>query len=149
MTERAPEWLDEEEMAAWRALLTAHRRLVHRLDSELQASQELSVADYGVLVELSEAEEGRMRMSELAERLGLSPSGLTRRLDSMVRGGLVERRSCPTDRRGTFAVLTPEGRTRLAQAAPDHVAHVRHHFVERLSRPQLRALADALHALET
>lgn len=135
-------------MSAWRALLTAHRRLLQRLDSELQAAQDLSVADYAVLVELSEAESGRMRMSELADHLGLSPSGLTRRLDSMVRAGLVERSSCPTDRRGTFAVLTSVGRSRLAQAAPDHVAQVRQHFVDRLSRPQLRALADALHALE-
>ena len=85
-----------------------------------------------------------MRMSELAERLLLSPSGLTRRLDGLVSAGLVERQRCPTDRRGAFAVLTPAGRKRLEQAAPDHVDQVRRHFVSRLSRKQLDVLADAL-----
>lgn len=141
------QWLDDEEMRAWRSLLSAHRRLLHQLDTELQATQKLSVADYGVLVELSEAEEGRMRMSELAERALFSPSGLTRRLDALVEAGWVERVRCPTDRRGAFAVITEAGRSRLAQAAPDHVDQVRRHFVERLSRQQLLALADALEAV--
>ena len=104
----------------------------------------MSVTDYGVLVQLSEAEGGRMRMSELAELLLLSPSGLTRRLDGLVSAGLVERHRCPTDRRGAYAVLTPAGRARLEAAAPDHVEQVRRNFVDRLSRRQLAALADAL-----
>ncbi len=137
-------WLDEEEMRAWRSLLTAHRRLLHALDAELQATQDMSVTDYGVLVELSEAEGGAMRMSELAEHTLLSPSGLTRRLDALVEAGWVERVRCQADRRGAFAVITKAGRTRLAQAVPDHVDQVRRHFVERLSREQLLALADAL-----
>lgn len=140
-------WLDDDEMRAWRSLLSAHRRLMHQLDAELQATQKLSVADYGVLVELSEAEGGRMRMSELAERALFSPSGLTRRLDALVEAGWVERVRCPTDRRGAFAVITRSGRARLAQAAPDHVDQVRRHFVERLTRQQLQALADALEAV--
>jgi DNA-binding MarR family transcriptional regulator len=115
-----------------------------RLDAELQATQGMSVSDYGVLVQLSEAEGGRMRMSELADRLLLSPSGLTRRLDGLVHSGLVDRVRCPTDRRGAFAVLTPAGHARLEQAAPDHVEQVRRHFVDRLSRRQLEALVDAL-----
>ncbi|MHB8682139.1 MAG: MarR family winged helix-turn-helix transcriptional regulator [Acidimicrobiales bacterium] len=137
-------WLDDEEMRAWRALLSAHRRLLQRLDAELQATQDLSVSDYGVLVELSEAEGGALRMSDLAERMLLSPSGLTRRLDNLVEAGLVERVRCREDRRGSFAVLTPAGRERLERAAPDHVEQVRHHFVELLSRQQLRQLAEAL-----
>jgi DNA-binding MarR family transcriptional regulator len=140
-------WLDDVELRAWRSLLGAHRRVLQRLDADLLAAQEMSVADYGVLVELSEAGDGRMRMSELAERLLLSPSGLTRRLDTMVAAGLVERLRCPTDRRGAYAVLTAAGRARLEQAAPDHVVQVRRHFVERLSRAQLVALADALEAV--
>ena len=115
-----------------------------RLDAELQASQGMSVSDYGVLVQLSEAEGGHMRMSELADRLLLSPSGLTRRLDGLVRAGFVNRTRCPTDRRGAFAVLTDAGRARLEQAAPDHVEQVRRHFVDRLTRDQLKALVDAL-----
>ncbi len=120
---------------------------MQRLDAELEAAQEMSVADYGVLVQLSKAPEGRMRMSELAELSQLSPSGLTRRLDTLVAAGLVERARCPTDRRGAFAVLTPTGRARLERAVPDHVAQVRRHFVERLTREQLVALADALEEL--
>ncbi|MGA2521913.1 MAG: MarR family transcriptional regulator [Acidimicrobiales bacterium] len=139
----ATPWLDDLEMHAWRSLLRAHSRLIGRLDADLQASQGMSVTDYGVLVEL-EGEGGQMRMSELAERLLLSPSGLTRRLDSLVSSGLVERHRCPTDRRGSYAALTPAGRARLEEAAPDHVAQVRRHFVERLTRRQLSALADAL-----
>ena len=137
-------WLDEVEMRAWRSLLGAHRRLLQRLDAELQATQGMSVSDYAVLVELSEAEGGQMRMTELAERMQLSPSGLTRRLDTLVGSGMVERARCPTDRRGAFAVITPAGRDRLARAAPDHVEQVRRHFVDRLSRRQLVELADAL-----
>jgi DNA-binding MarR family transcriptional regulator len=140
-------WLDDVESRAWRGLLGAHRRLLQRLDAELQATQGLSVSDYGVLVELSEAEGGAMRMSDLAERMLLSPSGLTRRLDSMVEAGLVERARCPTDRRGAFAVLTPAGRARLEAAAPDHVDQVRRHFVDRLSRDQLETLGEALEAV--
>jgi DNA-binding MarR family transcriptional regulator len=115
-----------------------------RLDAELQASQGMPVSDYGVLVQLSEADGGRMRMSELADRLLLSPSGLTRRLDGLVHAGLVDRARCPTDRRGAFAVLTEAGRARLETAAPDHVEQVRRHFVDRLSRQQLESLVDAL-----
>jgi len=131
-------------MSAWRSLLSAHARLISLLDAELQASQGMSVSDYGVLVNLSEAEDGRMRMSDLAERLLLSPSGLTRRLDGLVKAGLVSRARCPTDRRGALAVLTKAGWKRLEQAAPDHVAQVRRHFVDKLNRRQLQALVDAL-----
>ena len=136
-------------MHAWRSLLRAHARLIARLDADLQASQGMSVSDYGVLVQLSEEEGGRMRMSELADRLLLSPSGLTRRLDGLVHAGLVERHRCPTDRRGAFAVLTPAGHVRLQAVAPDHVEQVRRHFVDRLSRKQLEALADALDKVTT
>jgi DNA-binding MarR family transcriptional regulator len=137
-------WLDDLEMRAWRSLLRAHTRLLARLDADLQCTQGMSVTDYGVLVNLSEEEGGRMRMSELADRLLLSPSGLTRRLDGLVSTGLVERTRCPTDRRGAYAVLTAAGWARLRRAAPDHVGQVRRHFVDRLSREQLALLADAL-----
>jgi DNA-binding MarR family transcriptional regulator len=137
-------WLDDLEQQAWRALLRAHAQLMSSLDAELEATQGMALADYGVLVNLAESDDGRMRMSDLAERLLLSPSGLTRRLDGLVAAGLVERVRCPTDRRGAFAVLTPAGRKRLQRAAPDHVDQVRRHFISRLSRKQLAALADAL-----
>jgi len=144
MTLETVAWLDPLEMRAWRALLTAHARLLSRLDAELQASSSMSVADYAVLVHLSEAEGGHLRMSELAEALLLSPSGLTRRLDGLVRGGYVERTKCPTDRRGAYASLTDLGRRRLDEVAPRHLEQVRRNFIDRLDRSQLEALSDAL-----
>jgi DNA-binding MarR family transcriptional regulator len=140
-------WLDDLEQQAWRALLRAHAQLMARLDAELQASEGMALADYAVLVNLDEAYDGRMRMSDLAERLLLSPSGLTRRLDGLVAAGMVERVRCPTDRRGAFAVLTPAGRKRLQRAAPNHVEQVRRHFITRLSRKQLASLAEALEVI--
>ena len=83
-------------------------------------------------------------MSELAGHLHLSPSGLTRRLDLLVREGLVVRESCPSDRRAVYAVLTARGRERLEEAAPDHVAAVRRHLIDRLDDEQLVHLAEAL-----
>ena len=144
LTVQEARWLDELESRSWRALLGAHSRLMSRLDTELQSAQQMSLADYGVLVHLSETEDGMLRMSDLAERLLLSPSGLTRRLDRLVSTGLVARVRCPTDRRGSYAKLTPAGRRRLQSAAPDHVEQVRMHFVDRLSRHQLASLVDAL-----
>jgi DNA-binding MarR family transcriptional regulator len=141
-------WLDDLESRAWRSLLAAHSRLVADLDDELMASQGLSLNEYGVLVTLSEAPDDRLRMSELAEELHISPSGLTRRLDGLVRAGLVERLQCPDDRRGSYAVLTPAGRLRIEQAAPDHVEQVRRHFIDRLDRRQLAALVEALQEVE-
>jgi len=140
----SPVWLDDVEMRAWQSLLSAHWRLLSRLDAELQTTQSMSLADYEVLVQLSQDEAGRMRMSELAERLMLSPSGLTRRLDGLVTAGLVDRVRCPTDRRGAYAVLTGAGRRRLEQVAPSHVEQVRRHFIDRLDRDQLSALAEIL-----
>jgi DNA-binding MarR family transcriptional regulator len=147
MPTTAPPWLDPLEMRAWRSLLSAHARLLARLDAELEASSGMSVADYGVLVHLSEAEGGHMRMSELAAALLLSPSGLTRRLDGLVAAGFVERAKCPTDRRGAYAVLTETGRKRLEEVAPKHVEQVRRNFIDRLDRQQLKALSDALGAI--
>ena len=90
-----------------------------------------------------------MRMSELAVLLRLSPSGLTRRLDGLVRAGLVARETCPSDRRGTNAVLTEDGWALVQAAAPDHVAGVRRHLVDRLSRRQLQQLASTLRTLRS
>jgi DNA-binding MarR family transcriptional regulator len=83
-------------------------------------------------------------MAELAAHLMLSPSGLTRRLDGLVKDGLVERRACPSDRRGSFAVLTEKGRAVLEEAAPTHVEGVRRYVIDPLSRDELTAFAGAL-----
>lgn len=116
----------------WRQLLCVESHLQDRLDQELREAHQLTLAEYGVLVHLSEAGPDGLRMSDLADRLLLSRSGLTRRIDSMVRAGLVERNSCPADGRGAMAVLTADGAARLAEAAPTHVAGVRRYLVNAL-----------------
>lgn len=103
-----------------------------RLDRELRAQHTLSLGDYDVLVHLSEAPERCLRMSELADRLLLSRSGLTRRLDGLVREGWVARKACPDDRRGSLAQLTDLGFEVLQLAAVTHVAGVRRYLVDAL-----------------
>lgn len=142
----ATAWLDETELAAWQAFLRASIRLMDRLDAELDGHG-LSLADYEILVNLSDEPAGELRMTELAARTLVSRSGLTRRLDRLVESGLVERRNCPTDRRGVFAVLTEDGRERLRIAAPTHVEGVRRHFISQLEGQDLVALAASLNAV--
>ncbi len=137
-------WLDPAEQMAWRSLVIVSNRVRGILDAELITEHGLPFADYEVFVQLSEAPDRRLRMSELAERLHLSPSGLTRRLDRLVADGSVCREQCPSDRRGSFAVLEDKGMARLRDAAPTHVRGVRRHFLDRLTLPQQHALADAL-----
>jgi DNA-binding MarR family transcriptional regulator len=136
--------LDERRMAAWRALLAAHRALVDRLNEELQEDRGLPLAWYEVLLFLNMAPEGRLRMGELADNLLLTPSGATRLIDRMEAEGLVNRQRCPSDRRGWHAVITPAGRSRLKAAAPVHVRGVVEHFGSRLSDEEADAIATGL-----
>jgi DNA-binding MarR family transcriptional regulator len=133
-------------MQAWQAFLRASIRLMERLDAELEGHG-ISLADYEILVHLSAEPAGELRMTELAARTLVSRSGLTRRLDRLVDSGLVERRSCPTDRRGVLAVLTESGRARLEQSAPTHVEGVRRHFIAQLHGQDLLRLAESLNAV--
>jgi DNA-binding MarR family transcriptional regulator len=139
-------WLDDHEQEVWRRLLAVESRLHEQLDRELMDAHCLSAGDYGVLVHLSEASGGELRMSDLAERLLLSRSGLTRRIDGLVKAGLVTRRSCPSDRRGALAQLTPAGWERLRQAAPTHVAGVRKYLIDALG--DLDGLSAGLDKIE-
>ncbi len=126
-----PRWLTDDEQQSWRNyVLTAHD-LATALEADL-APHGVTMGDYEVLVWLSEAEENRMRMCDLAGALQLSPSGLTRRLDGMVKQGWVERASCASDRRVMWAHLTPVGRAKMEAAAPAHVESVRRHVLEPL-----------------
>ena len=148
MAKASPDWLDPEEMAAWRAFVDAEAAVMARTEADLLAAHGISLGEYGVLVHLSESTDGGTRMCDLAEVLHLSPSGLTRRVDAMVKSGLVAREPSPDDRRVMRAVLTPAGRALLERAAPDHVASVRRHFVGKLDREQLRSLSDSLSKLD-
>lgn len=141
-------WLDDEEMQAWRGLVDVYAGVIADIEADLVAQHGLSNGEYAVLVSLSEAEGEHLRMCDLAERLHLSPSGLTRRLDGLVRRGMVAREPSEEDRRVILARLTAAGRSMLEGAAPDHVASVRRHFFDHLSRTQVRELADALGAVD-
>ena len=139
-------WLNPPEEEVWRRLLTVECKIHEKLDRDLREQHGLSLGDYEVLVHLSEAEGQSVRMSELADKLRLSRSGLTRRVDGLVGQGMVRRRTCPEDRRGALAELTAEGRCRLAWAAPTHVAGVLRYVLEPLG--DLDALAAGIRRLE-
>jgi DNA-binding MarR family transcriptional regulator len=122
-------------------LLEAHSVLISELNFELVREHDLPLTSYEVLMYLLDADGGRLRMAELAERLLLSRSGVTRLVDRLERQGLVERQPCDDDARGFFAVLTDAGMRRVNEARPDHLAGVRRHFLERLDRGELDTLA--------
>jgi DNA-binding MarR family transcriptional regulator len=131
-------------LAAWRSFLRAHARVIRALEAELDASQDLALTDYDVLVQLATAPDRRRRMSELADALLLSRSGATRLVDRLVNEGLIERVVCDTDRRGQWASLTDAGHDRLRKATPTHLGGVAEHFLDRLSDDDLGALQRML-----
>src|SRR5690348_311624 len=124
--------LDEREMAAWHALIRSHARVVRRLEAELESEQGLTLQAYEVLAHLSEMPDRRLRMSDLAALVVLSPSGLTRLVDKLAAEGLVERRRCGSDARVVYAELTDKGFARLRTAYPVHLRGVREHLIDRL-----------------
>lgn len=139
--------LKPAEMRAWRAFLDAQASLLRRLEADLINEEDITLAEYDVLVQLSFAPDGRLRMTELSDRVRLSRSGLTRLVDRLVRRGLVKRGRCASDRRGTYAILSPAGKVRLRHASPVHLRGIREHFSKRLSAAQLSAVARALEPL--
>jgi DNA-binding MarR family transcriptional regulator len=136
-----PRWLNPTEMAAWRRYIVASRRLLEALDSDL-ADHELSMPDYEILAQLSDAPDRRMRMSELADVAMLSRSRLSHRMKVMEKAGWVRREACPVDKRGFFAVMTAKGWKAIEAAAPDHVESVRQRFVDLLSKDDQKVLAE-------
>ena len=134
-------WLAAGEQEAWRRFISGASRLFERLDQDLKA-QGLTHDDYGVLVHLSEADDGRLRMADLANRSVESRSRLSHHIGRLEARGLVTRESCPNDRRGFFAVLTPEGRATVERVAPFHVAGVRQWFIDQLSPDELATVAE-------
>jgi DNA-binding MarR family transcriptional regulator len=138
-------WLTEDEQRSWRAWLAASLLLNDRLNRDMQDQHDLTMADYEILVRLSEVPERRMRMSDLAHVTLSSRSRLSHQIDRMVTAGLVDRQQCADDRRGAFAILTDHGWTTLVAAAPDHVGSVRAHLVDQLSAKEFAALGTACH----
>jgi DNA-binding MarR family transcriptional regulator len=131
-------------LETWRSFLVAHAQIRRQLERELQAEQSLGLGEYEVLLLLARAEDRQLRMSELADRLVLSRSGVTRLVDRLNAEGLVERTSCDTDRRGAWATLTGAGHERLRRAAPTHLRGVGEHFLDRIPPAELETLQRTL-----
>lgn len=141
-TDGQPRWLTPDEQQAWRATVHLSQLLMRQLDRDLNAHG-LNGHDYEILVELSEAPEHRLRMTELADATSQSRSRLSHQISRMENRGLVRRDDCAGDKRGTFAVLTAEGMATIERVAPHHVENVRRHFIDRLSPRQLEEVRDA------
>jgi len=144
-TEARP--LAAEEMATWHAFIRSHARVVRLLEAELEAEHGLTLPAYEVLAHLSEAPQRRLRMSELAAMSVLTPSGLTRVVDRLVREGMVERQRCAGDARVVYAAVTDAGMDRVRAAYPTHLRGVRQHLIDRLPPRQLKAIRAALEPL--
>src|ERR1700722_15846364 len=147
-TNGEPRWLTADEKRAWRATVNLSQLLMRQLDRDLSAHG-LNGHDYEILVELSEAPDSRMRMTELADATSQSRSRLSHQISRMEDRALVRRDNCEGDKRGTFAGRTGdgggarEGRGASRRVAPDHVENVRRHFIDRLTPRQLEEVTDA------
>jgi DNA-binding MarR family transcriptional regulator len=135
-------WLTEEEQRAWRGLLRMTSQLNARMNRQLLQDYGISLADYDVLVVLSEAPEGRLRVFEVADALSWEQSRVSHQLARMQRRGLIAREGCASDARGAFAVLTEAGRAAIERAAPAHVETVRQLVFDGLTHDQLTALTE-------
>lgn len=135
-------WLDARQERAWRALQLMQMRLDGELARRLVAESGLSYADYVVLVALTDEPDGRLRPYQLAHLLGWEKSRLSHHVTRMGARDLVSRESCPSDKRGSFVVITPRGRKEIEAAAPGHARAVRDLFVDLLAPSQLDLVGD-------
>jgi DNA-binding MarR family transcriptional regulator len=135
------------EISAWANLLRAHAATTRRFNAELVAEHGLTLNDYEVLLHLAHAPDRRLRRVDLAERVLLTPSGITRLLEGLERCGYVERASCESDARVTYAQLTPDGLEKLRIAAVTHVEGICDYFSARFSTPELESLGALLERL--
>jgi DNA-binding MarR family transcriptional regulator len=144
------ERLSDLALNAWQALLHAHYEVVRRLDAELRAEHDLTFNEYDVLLRLARAARqnaARLPMSVLAERVMLSPSGLTRAVDRLVKAKLVARERDEEDARVIYAQLTTAGHAIVRRAARTHLRGIREHFTGRLTERQLRQIVSALQVI--
>ena len=141
-----PRWLSSEDQRVWRAFLLGSALLQERIDTDLRPFG-LDRAEYEILVVLSETDGQRLRMAELADAVHQSRSRLTHTIARMEQAGLVERTSCPTDRRGVWAELTAKGFELIKEAAPTHVETVRRTFVQVVSEEDYAAVGRAFTAV--
>jgi DNA-binding MarR family transcriptional regulator len=135
---------DDWRVGVWRSFLRAHASIVRELERELVAQTQMPLGWYDVLLQLAEAPQRRLRMADLADRVLLSRSGLTRLVDRLQAEGLVSREPSPEDARGTFTVLTDAGLARLRRAAPTHLTGIQQHWLAHFDDNELRQLGELL-----
>lgn len=143
----SPRWLDADEQQAWRAYLDATRLLLRDLDNQLTRDSGISFTDFELLVVLSEAPDRRRRMSELADAVTTTRSGVTRAISRLVECGWVKRVRCDDDKRGMSAELTEAGMKTLAAASPGHAAAVRENMFDLVDPTDLGALTRTFTAM--
>ena len=136
-------------VASFVRLVQAHSAVTRAINAQLLADHGLTINQYEALLQLAWAEGRRMRRVDLAERLVLTPSGVTRMLDGLEQAGYVDRDACPGDRRVTYAVLTETGLDKLRTSSESHVADIRSYFESRLSAEELDQLVALLERLPT
>jgi DNA-binding MarR family transcriptional regulator len=136
------------QVAVWRTFLRAHATVLSKLERELERDADIPLAWYDVLLTLAQAPDRRLRMAELADRVLLSRSGLTRLVDRIERAGLVRREPSQDDARGTYTVLQPQGLQRLRKAVPVHLAGVQRHWLAHFDDDELRALGALLKRID-
>lgn len=146
-TTAEPHWLDEDEQHAWRQFISGTTVVFRELERRLQATHDLSLDDYAILVLLSESPGRSRRMSHLADDSIIARPHVTYRIARLEKRGIVERRPTPGDARGVEAHLTDAGFAVLERAARDHVRAVRELVVDPVSREQFLALGDAVGAM--
>jgi DNA-binding MarR family transcriptional regulator len=139
--------LEGAALDAWRSYLQSHASIVRVLDAELAADHGITSRDYEVLLYLSQESDRRLAMSALAERTMLTRSGITRLVDGLVQAGLVERVSCPSDARVSYAKLTEPGYAKLREAGCSHVRSIHRLFLEHFSPEEVDQLAALLSRL--
>ena len=135
---------DNPGLGAWRTFLGAHAAIMRLLEADLDADGFISLADFDVLIQLATAPGGKLRMSELADQVLLSRSGMTRRIDRLEVAGLVRRTECSADRRGSYAAITEAGLERVRAAHPTHIRGIEDHFISKLSVKDLASIEAAL-----
>lgn len=142
----AARWLTDDQQRVWRSYLLGSAVLNERLDAQLR-EHDLDLAEYEILVTLSESSDRQLRMAELADAVHQSRSRLTHTVTRMEKRGLIERTTCPVDRRGVWANLTDAGSALLDAAAPSHVECVRRNFVDAVDPEDYAALGRAMRAI--
>jgi DNA-binding MarR family transcriptional regulator len=139
--EETVRWLTPEEQHAWRSFMRLHQKLESRLARSLQAESKMSLADFVVLVNLTDVPDGRRRILDLARALEWEKSRMSHHIARMAKRGMVVRDECAEDGRGAFVVITEAGRAAIKAAAPLHVAAVRAGFLDHVTQAELRTLA--------